>query len=62
MEKEVVPVLRHMEAPQEEVITRLEIHQLQKDQVGHQREVPVRLEGGPGQGPDDEDDTKMDIY
>ena len=55
-------MLRHKEAPQEEVITHPEVHQLQKGQVGLQREVPVRPEGRPGQGPDDEDDTKMDIY
>ena len=55
-------MLRHKETPQEEVITRPEVHQIPKVQVGLQREVPVRPEGRPGQGQDDEDDTKMDIY
>ena len=41
-----------MEAPQEEVITRPEVHQIPKVLVGLQREVPVRPEGRPGQGLD----------
>ena len=60
LEKVGVPVLRHMEALQEEVSIHQQDHQ--GVPVGFQQEVPVRPEERPGQGPDDEDDTKMDIY
>ena len=60
MEKAVVPVLRHMEALQEEV--HQQDHQLRAAQVGLQREVPDRPDGRPGQRLDDDDDRYEDEY
>ena len=56
-------VLRHMEAPQEEVPDHPQVYRL-RGQDGLQREVPVRPEGRPGQGLDAmryEDGYLMDI-
>ena len=57
-------VLRHMEAPQEEVPDHPQVYRL-RGHDGLQREVPVRPEGRPGQGLDAmrryEDGYLMDI-
>ena len=54
MEKVRVPVLRHMEALQEEVKVYPQDYQLQDAQVGLQQEVPDRPDGRPGRGLDDD--------
>ena len=56
MEKVRVPVLRHMEALQEEVTLHQQDHQHQVVPVGFQQEVPVRPDGKPSQGRGDDND------
>ena len=54
LEKVGVPVLRHMEAPQEEVSIHQQDHQ--GVPVGFQQEVLVRPDGRPGQSQGDDND------
>ena len=57
LEKVGVPVLRHMEALQEEVSIHQQDHQHQGVPVGFQQEVPVRPDGRPGQRQGDDNDN-----
>ena len=60
LEKVGVPVLRHMEALQEEVSIHQQDHQ--GVPVGFQQEVPVRPDGRQGQRRGDADDNDNDGY